>query len=222
MAKTFLQLSQAVQKDVRKESISAAETDCKHYVNLAYQAIWDMDTWTDTKSNWSQSVTSGTGDITLSAEIDRVQAVVWDGQELENIDHLKMFRVRPSWQTDTGTPAYYMVQPKNSSGTQVIRLDVLPTLTKTILVIGKKKFTALSSDSDILLLGNADNAVISMAAGMYFKSVRLFNSGNDRLAEAFGHIKIMKNLERNQQTNIVQLMPDAEDWAYNDFIPKAS
>lgn len=209
---TLIQIVQYICNKCKKPD-TASQNRCKDFVRDAYEIIWNKIIWTDSLATITQSVPSGTSDITLTS-LYLVKSVSWNDKWLENIDEERLFRYRPNWRTASGKPTWFLNRPK-VGGNCVIRLDVKPDETQNITVNGKLKFVQLDLDADEPLLKGIDPCLKAFGEAFFLEYLEQRGSAQLKLQEAMGLLKDMVALEDDQETHIVQAQPDQYDYVNN-------
>ena len=192
-------------------------TNCGNYVEQRYQMIWDSFLWTESKKTVVQSLVAGTNTITVDSTIELVTEVIWDTYPLRNIDIESLYRTKPNWTAQNGAPIYYICKPKSGSNC-ILQIDAMPTVTKNVIITGKMVFTPLASGTSTPLLRGIDNTLISFVEGDMLQYCKLYGTADKKYAEAKSMLDRMIDLERNQQTQVAQMIPMKHDWDTNDLI----
>src|ERR1700753_656168 len=161
MSMTLQQLTQYVGNNVQKTDTNSLNT-FQGYIQKNYLMIWEKYTWIESKTSVTQSLSAGTNSLLVDSNIELVSMVIWDTYPLRNSDLENLYRWRPDWPTQTGTPSFYVNMPKQS-GQCFIMFDTSPTTTFNVTIVGKMKFTQLVNSTDTPLLRGIDNALIAFS-----------------------------------------------------------
>lgn len=213
---TLLQIATLACQTIKKTD-TYSMTLCKTYVMKNYQMIWEKFTWVDSQTTVVQSLGSGTSTLAVNSNVELVMMVVWDSYPLRNSDIVSLYRMRPDWTTQTGSPRFYINLPK-SNGQCNIQLDSLPTLTKNVTIVGKSVFVPLVNDSDVPILRGIDNALIALSEGDMMCYINQVGSANSYYTKGQAMVQEMIDLETKQQTQLFQMMPVKMDWDLNDLV----
>lgn len=214
---TLAQLATFITNKIQKTDTTAVAV-CKSFLKQRYQMIWEKETWGDSKTTVTASCINGTSDFTCDSTIELVTQVIWKNTPLTNVNLENMFRYRPDWQTAIGKPIYYMIRPKSVAGRCVIRFDVLPDETQNVITTGKLVFTPLSTDSDVPLLRGIDNTLLAFCEGDMLEYIQQRQTAKGKYEEAQALFQEMLDLELQQQTKILQIVPSSNDWNYPQLV----
>lgn len=183
-------------------------TICKEFIKSRYRLIWEGFTWNDSKIIVTQSLPSGTSELTINSQVEFVIDISWKGLLLENISAEAVMRWNPALldPNQSGGPLQFITLPK-SGGACVVRFITKPTVTDDILIVGKRVYTPLVNDDDEPLLRGIDNALIAYAYSDMLERERRPGTAQIALQEAVGMIAQMVEIETQQQTKIQRLVP---------------
>jgi hypothetical protein len=199
---------------------------CKDFIKNRYKMIWEYYTWNDSKIMVTQSVPASTLDLSINSQIDLVISAAWKGQKLQNLSQETVISYNPDLLDRAGSPVGYINLPK-SGGSCVIRFITTPQTTEDIILLGKKVFTQLSGDSDSPLLRGIDNALLAYGEADFLERERQRGAAQLKLQEATAMIQKMVDIESNQQTKVMRVIPTIHDayyssCGYNNPWPKNS
>lgn len=186
---------------------------CRDFIKNRYKMIWEYYTWNDSKLMVTQSVPAATLDLTVNSQIDLVISASWKGQKLQNLSQETVMSYNPDLLDRAGSPVGYINLPK-SGGSCILRFITTPQTTEDIIILGKSAFTQLTGDSDSPLLRGVDNALLAYGEADMLERERQRGSAQIKLQEATAMIQKMIDLETNQQTKIMRVIPMIHDAYY--------
>lgn len=214
---TLLEISDQVCNKVGKTD-TYSKNICKNFVRFRYRTIWEGFLWTESKTTATQSIPSGTGDFTVSSTLELVTMVIYDGTPLKQFQLEQLLSLSPTFLTDSGQPRAFINKPK-VAGNCVIRFDCIPTLTKNATIAGKSVFVPLTADSDQPVIRGINDVLLAYVEGDMWQYIEQSSTANDKYAEAQGLLSAVTiDLEKQQQTQTVQLMPTFQDWQLSDLV----
>ncbi len=89
-----------------------------------------------------------------------------------------------------------------------IRLHEAPSdATKSLLILGKRRFRPMTSDLDTPLLRGLDNAILSYARADEWKRQRQYTKSSAEAQEAGAQVQIALSLEKDQGAAIARIVP---------------
>lgn len=184
---------------------------CKTFINRRYEMIHGTENWKD--AMWTfNCVPINLGDPVLpyitDSEIERVTTIqitpptgVPDrfSDTLESIDRQFIMETYPelaaldsaAW----GKPKYYEEFQDVADGVQKIRLYPPPDKFYVFFIYGKKRFIPLSAGTDVPVLRNIDNCLISFVHGDMLQRQRQYAKAQDMFTEAAGQLDLMRKIE---------------------------
>jgi hypothetical protein len=212
----------------KTDSDSVAQ--CKEFLARRYELIWASQLWRDTLGTSTQSVPSGTQDVTISnTAIDQIVAVRWSDTTLGPVQFEAVYAIDPTLFDNTGTPLGFVTLPKTSAGVCQIRLVQTPSETKTLSVLGKVKLRVidgssqfqtrnLTSDLDSPALNGIDNALLAFAEGDMLTRDRQYSKAQMMYADGVAQVKVATNIERGQSAyNLTVTAVDSGEWSRSDW-----
>jgi len=199
------------------DTSTAMVTRAKGFYDARYHMIQDRYFWKQMKVSESQSVSSGTQDITFTSALDLITTVTWDDTTLSPINQEQVFQIDPAAYDAEGTPVSFSVLPKTDAGLPRIRLYRTPTTTKTIIAIGKAPPETLGDDDSPRLTG-IDQALHGYILGDMWEHKRQYTKAGVCFQEAEAFLQKMIEIEEEQGANSARLIPsDPHQWDRDDL-----
>jgi len=199
------------------DTSTAIVTRAKGFYDARYNMIWDRHFWKQTKVSESQSVSSGTQDITFTSALDLIATVSWDDITLSPINQEQVFQLDAAAYDASGTPVSFSILPKTDAGLPRIRLYRVPTETKTIIAIGKGPPETLT-DSQTPRITGIDQALQAYILGDLWEHKRQFSKRDALFAEAEAFLQKMIDIEEDQGANNARIIPyDPMQWDRDDM-----
>jgi hypothetical protein len=189
----------------------------KKFVRLRWKMIWDNANWRQARIEHTATYPAGTETVTLPTGVEFVLAmrIAGDRELLPSQDLVQMM-IDPAGRGKTGTTLAFSPMAKDSSGAARVRLHRALEQEQELFFICKAKCPELVADSDTPLIPGVDQCLIALALGdMYRGPQRSIPKAEHCYAEAQGHLNQMKDVEKVQTAEIVQLVPLVESGGYN-------
>lgn len=183
-------------------------------INYWYEYIHNSGTFNEIKDIATVSYPAGSTSVTLGSTVQLVTAAAWNGNKITEISYERVVEENASDLTNTGTPVNFINLSKDSSQNARIRLVPLPSETKDMTIVFKKKFVPLSADSDVPLINGIDETIASYARVSFLKGDYQYAKAAQEKGEANQSLMKMVDLENNQQQKNVQFVPDYYDGVY--------
>ena len=190
----------------------------KSFIDRRYEMIWDSALWRSSLGTTSYTVAIDTEEVTLESTVDFPVAAVWDDKEIAPTSYSSVFRLDPTLFNDSGAVVNFIVIAKSSAGAAKIKLLRKPKESKTLLILGKLKMTALT-DNDSPEINGIDNALLSFVEGDMLEHLRQYGKAQVKFQEASGLMQIAKDMETHQSASDIRIIPEVkDDWSTSDFI----
>ena len=204
--------------DKLQKTDGASLTMMKSFVDRRYEMIWNSALWREALGTSTYTVAIDTENVTLAATVDFPVSARWDDKEIVPMDYGAVFQIDPTLFNDSGAVVNFIVLPKTAAGQCQIRLLRKPSESKSLLVLGKLKITALN-DSDSPKINGIDNVLVSMVEGDMLEHTRQYNKAQIKFNEAMNQLNIAKDLEKHQSASITRIIPEVRDhWNTDSFI----
>jgi len=204
--------------DKLQKTDGASLTMMKSFVDRRYEMIWNSALWREALGTSTYTVAIDTENVTLDATVDFPVSARWDDKEIVPMDYGAVFQIDPTLFNDSGAVVNFIVLPKTAAGQCQIRLLRKPSESKSLLVLGKLKITALN-DSDSPKINGIDNVLVSMVEGDMLEHTRQYNKAQIKFNEAMNQLNISKDLEKHQSASITRIIPEVRDhWNTDSFI----
>jgi len=214
---TRLDLAQFVGDKLQK-SDSGSLSMLRSFIDRRYEMIWDSALWRESLGTTSYTVAIDTQEVTLESSVDFPVSAVWDDKEITPVDYSAVFQLDPTLFNDSGAVANFIVVAKSSTGAAKIKLLRKPKESKTLLILGKLKITALG-DSDSPLIKGIDNALLAFVEGDMLEHLRQYGKAQAKYQEAASQLTIAKDMENHQSASNTRIIPEVKsDWSSADFI----
>lgn len=178
------------------------------FVDARWQMIWNNADWRQARYQQTLAVSAGTQDVELDANFELPKAYRWGGDtELLPLNDVNALALNPAGYDAAGPVNGVVPLGKNSSGVFVLRLVSIPTETKNLFVIGKRKCVALSSDSDSPLIPGVDECLCAYVMGDLYQWIRQFTKAREFFTEANALLQKMVEIEMAQTAEIRRIIP---------------
>lgn len=146
--------------------------------------------------------------VSETAQINGIIPVDLDG----DYDLITLISRSPSASTITFTisSSEISVLLPDSAGVQYVRINLLQQpkdLTKSILVLGKRKFQPMVNDLDAPEIRGIDNALIALSMSDLLERQRQYAKAQMKLQEGEAMIKIAIGLETSQGASLPRIVP---------------
>jgi hypothetical protein len=187
---------------------AAANTVAGTFASARWKMIWDAQPWRQTR--WQQQVTvpAGTQDITLDSQFELVTAARWKGSdELLAVSDVSAFSQNPAGYDQSGPPLGFAQLARDTSGNVRIRLFQIPTEEQPLLVLGKRKCTELTADSDVPLIPGIDPCLCAFVMGDLYQWIRQFSKAEICFGEANALLAKMVEIETAQTSEVRRIIP---------------
>jgi hypothetical protein len=94
-----------------------------------------------------------------------------------------------------------------------------PNASVDVLILCKKKLREMTDDNDTPTIRNCDNALIALTKMRMLKRAKQYGKAGVEKQEAVESLSIMRDLEKNQSSDVVQLEPiSLGEWNVNDLV----
>ncbi len=143
----------------------ATRTLAKAYVRQRGDMLWDAHNWRQAQTILTIPVTAGQTEIALGAGILRPLSVRWNTAMLTGLDHGTALHLLPETIDSAGTPIGYVELPRDATRGASIRLVQPPAEAGTLLVLAKRRFPGLPTDTSEYLIAGLDAALVAYALG---------------------------------------------------------
>lgn len=143
----------------------ATRTLAKAYVRQRGDMLWDAHNWRQAQTILTIPVTAGQTEIALGAGILRPLSVRWNTAMLTGLDHGTALHLLPETIDSAGTPIGYVELPRDATRGASIRLVQPPAEAGTLLVLAKRRFPGLPTDTSEYLIAGLDAALVAYAIG---------------------------------------------------------
>ena len=202
--------------DKLQKSDEGSLTLLKSFIDRRYDMIWNSALWRESLATDSQTIAVDTETVTLASTLDFPVSARWDDKEITPIDYSAVFQIDPTLFNDAGAVVNFIVMPK-SGGNAVIKLLRKPSVSKSLLILGKLKLVALG-DTDSPLINGIDNVLLGLVEGDMLEHVRQYQKAQLKYTEAMNQLTIAKDLEKQQSASNTRIIPMVEDHWNSDSL----
>ena len=204
--------------DKLQKTDEASLTILKSFINQRYDMIWNSELWRESLSTYSTTVAIDTQEVTLDTTLDFPVSARWDDREIIPMDYSAVFQIDPTLFNDAGEVANFIILPKDSNGDSVIKLIRKPSVSKTLMILGKLKIVALT-DTSTPKINGIDNVLLCMVEGDMLEHTRQYLKAQGKFTEAMNHLNIAKDLEKHQSATNTRIIPLVEShWDANSLV----
>ena len=180
------------------------------FLDARHAMIWNEELWRQTRYQEAISVAAGTQDVTLGANCEFVTACRWAGTyELMPMSDGAALSLDPAGYDGSGAVLGFVPLGKNASGLAQIRLMRIPTETKPLLVLGKRKLLALAA-GDTPPIPGEDMALIEFVMGDLYEWLRQLSKAQYFFAKGAAMLGKMKEIETAQTAEIRRIIPSEQ------------
>lgn len=170
--------------------------------------IWNAALWRQSRYQTTQSVAAGTQDVALDPLFEFVTAARWaDAQELLPMQDWSAFAADPAGYGTAGSPVSFIPLPKTSAGLAQIRLTRIPETAQNLLVLGKRKVPALTTDADAPLIPGVDECLVAFVMGDLYQWLRQLGRAQVFFEEGAALLGRMVEIETAQTSEIRRIIP---------------
>lgn len=192
-------------------SDTATKTQAGEFAKARWRMIWNSQPWRQARWQQTVAVSSGTQDVTLQSQFEFATHYRWDGQtELMPVAEGAALAMNPQGFDQAGAVTSVAQLGKDSSGNVVLRLFGIPTESKNLLVLGKRKCVELSANSDTPLLPGVDECLCAFTLGDLYRWQRQFTKADRLYGEANALLAKMVEIEVAQSGGIQRVIPQEQ------------
>lgn len=187
--------------DSNTQTIAATFVDARHAM------LWNEENWRQARYQETVAVTAGVQDITLGANCEFVTAARWaERYELLPTSGAAALAQNAAGYDSAGPVLGFEPLGKTSAGLARIRLLQIPTESKNLLVIGKRKVLALGSNDTPPIPGE-DQALTEFVMADLYEWLRQPSKASYFLNKAGILVAKMKEIETQQSGEIRRVIP---------------
>lgn len=197
---------------------SAASTAAGTFLDMRHSMIWNDADWRQARVQEAVSIVAGTQDYALGSTFEFIKAARWDGRyEVPVVADQTAITKMPDLYDRAG-PLVGVIPLARSSGVAQIRVIGVPQHAGTLLVIGKKKATALGTDDEPPLAGE-DMVLCEFVLADLYEWLRQFSKAQHYLGKAGILLQKMRELESTQAAEMHQVIPYTQQLDGDAFGP---
>lgn len=187
-------------------SDSAASTVAGTFLDMRHSMVWNDADWRQARVQEAVAVTAGTQDYALGATVEFIKAARWEGRyDVPILSDATALAKMPGLYDQAG-PVVGVIPLARSSGVAQIRIVGIPQQAGTLLVLGKKKLTALGTNDEPPIPGE-DMVLCEFVLADLYEWLRQFSKAQHYLQKAGILLQKMRELESTQAAEVHQVIP---------------
>ncbi|PAW75172.1 MAG: hypothetical protein B9S38_02480 [Verrucomicrobiia bacterium Tous-C4TDCM] len=198
-------LAKIAVNDATSQAVAAQFFDARH------ATIWNDSDWR--QARWQQNLTivAGTQDYQLAPEFEFVKVARWDGAyDVPLLNDTTALMRNPAGYDTSGPITALIPLARTGAGVCQIRCVQNPTQNGTLLIIGKKKITALAS-GDTPPIPGEDVALCEFVTGDLYEWLRQFDTAAYFFQKGGIQLDKMREMETAQAGELRQIIPYTQE-----------
>lgn len=177
---------------------AASQTACASFILARYRSIYDSLPWLDSQLTVTVGLDGGNNAISMPEGMDRIIAIRSNGDTfLDPVNVNLLMQTDPTIFERTGLPTVYYENYDATEGRQIV---VYPTPAEviTLFIVGKRTLPDLTTGTDVPILRNIDNVLITYAFGDMLERQKQFEKAKLKFDEAGAMLQAAQALETSQ------------------------
>ncbi|WP_043586966.1 hypothetical protein [Geminisphaera colitermitum] len=213
---TLKQLTEFCAEKIGINDITTRELAAK-FAAVRWSMIWDSRAWTQSRIYDAVSVPTGQQEVTLPVDFTLVHTARWNKNPILPMDDITAFHQDPGAWDASGPIVAFSALPKDAEGRARIRLTRVPVESGTLYIIGKRRCPPLVNDNDEPTLTGISECLTAFVMADLEQWQRQFTKAREFLSEANALLKQAVEIDTQQATQVVQVIPNIQQLETSDF-----
>jgi hypothetical protein len=188
---------------------SESKLRCTDFIQARYQMIYDYANWKDALDLLSGLTADTTGIMVYPQNVDRIVAIRASlNHMILPTDSALAMSVDPTVFERSGTPiSWEDFVDTNDGNKHKIRIFPKPSTPVDIVMQVKRAFVQMMNGTDVPILRNIDNALLSYVTGDMYERQMLAALAQQKFQEAAAMLDLMRRQETEHAGHLARVVP---------------